>query len=161
MAEFDPDAYLAKEPKREEKRGGRAFDPDAYLKKTEPETPLQTFGRSSASLADSALNAITGTLDWGAYALARAAGRSPEQATAETTSPKDVVGRAFGVTGTPGYENAPIRSAGTAIGQAIGENVVQPVAQATGLPEAHVANMVGTATMAAGPVVPKIGRAHV
>jgi len=155
MAEFDPDAYLNKEDKK--KKSG--FDPDAYLKKTQPESALQTFGRSSASLADSALNAVTGTLDYGAYALARAAGRSPEQATAETTSPKDVFGRAFGVTGTQGYEQAPLRQLGTAIGEGLQGSVIQPIAQTTGLPEADVANMFNTATIAAGPAVPKVAGA--
>jgi hypothetical protein len=149
MAEFDPDAYLAKEDKK------KGFDPDAYLAKSKPESALQTFGRSTASMADSALNAITGTLDYGAYALARAAGRSPEQAQAETTSPKDVVGRAFGVTGTPGYEQAPLRQLGNYTGEVLGENVIQPLAQATGLPEQDVGNMLNTGMMAAGAVAPK------
>lgn len=154
MAEFDPDAYLDGKKKK-----STGFDPDEYLKKTAPESALQTFGRGSASLADSALNALTGTLDAGAYALARAAGRSPEQATAETTSPKDVVGRAFGVAGTPGYETAPVRQVGTAIGEGLQSSVFQPIAQTTGLPEADVANMFGTATMAAGPAIPKVAGA--
>jgi hypothetical protein len=157
MAEFDPDAFLARSEKREKKSAG--FDPDAFLKKTQPETALQTFGRSTASMADSALNALTGTLDYGAYALARAAGRSPEQATAETTSPKDVVGRAFGVTGTPGYENAPLRTVGNVIGEKLGENVVAPIAGATGLPEADVGSMVNSAMIGLGPAVPKVAGA--
>jgi len=154
MAEFDPDAFLAKQDKRKERNTG--FDPDAFLAKTAPETAAQTFGRSAASLADTALNAITGTLDYGAYALARAAGRTPEQATAETTSPKDVVGRAFGVTGTAGYENAPLRSAGRFIGEQLGENVIQPVASATGIPEADVANMLNSLAMGVAPVAGKV-----
>jgi len=157
MAEFDPDAFLARDEKREKKSTG--FDPDAFLKKTQPESALQTFGRSAASMADSALNAVTGTLDYGAYALARAAGRSPEQATAETTSPKDVIGRMAGVTGTPGYENAPLRTVGNVVGQTIGENVVAPIASATGLPEADVGNMVNSAMMGIAPAVPKVAGA--
>ena len=159
MAEFDPDAYLARTEKRKERTTNSSFDPDAYLKKTAPETALQNFGRSSASLADSALNTLTGTLDYGAYALARAAGLSPEQATAETTSPKDVVGRAFGVAGTPGYENAPLRQAGTAIGQNLQSSVIEPIAETTGLPQQDVGNMLNTAMMGAGPAVPKVARA--
>jgi hypothetical protein len=149
MAEFDPDAFLAREDKKKS-RGG--FDPDAFLKKTEPETALQTFGRSAASLADSALNALTGTFDYAAYNLARAAGRSPEQATAETTSPKDVIGRATGVAGTRGYENAPIRAIGSRVGDIINENIVAPVAERTGLPEGDVASMLGSLSIGAGPV---------
>lgn len=149
---FDPDAYLATEEKK------RGFDPDAYLAKTKPETALQTFGRSTASMADSALNAVTGTLDAAAYPLARAFGRSPEQAQAETTSPKDVIGRAFGVTGTQGYEQAPLRQLGNYIGEGLGENVVQPLSQATGLPEQDVGSMVNSGMMAAGAIAPKIAK---
>jgi hypothetical protein len=132
------------------------------------ESLAQTFGRSSASLADSALNALTGTLDVAAYPLARAyygmtGNRTPEQAAAmaqqETTSPKDLVGRAFGVTGTPGYENAPIRKLGTAVGETINEGAIKPIAQATGLPEQDVGSLANLATMAAGPAIPKVARA--
>lgn len=162
MAKFDPDAYLAKEQKKKD------FDPDAYLKKTAPETALETFGRSAASLADSALNTVTGTLDMAAYPLARAyygtvGGMSSEQAAAkaseETTSPKDVIGRMTGTAGTKGYETAPARAAGSYIGEGIQENVVAPVAQTTGLPEADIGNMVGIGTIAAGPMVPKVAGA--
>lgn len=159
MAEFDPDAYL----KREKKPQG--FDPDAYLAKTAPETRAQTFGRSTISMADSALNALTGTMDIGARALARAyyggvkgmAGPELEQRIAqETTSPKDVVGRAFGVTGTAGYEQAPLRQLGTYIGEAIGENVIQPVAQATGLSPEYVGDVVA---IGSAPLAGPTGRA--
>jgi len=122
---------------------------------------VKDFGRATASLADTALNAVTGTLDYAAYPLARAFGRSPEQATQETTSPKDVVGRAFGVTGTPAYENAPLRSAGRAIGETLGQNIIQPLSQMTGLPQQDVGSMLGTATLAAGPMVPKVASATV
>jgi hypothetical protein len=153
MAKFDPDAFLGTaEPTEKKKRG---FDPDAFLAAPQPvarETAAQTFGRSAASAADSALNAITGTLDYGAYALARAAGRNPQQATAETTSPKDVFGRAFGVTGTPGYEQAPLRRLGTAVGETVGQNVIQPVAQATGIAEQDVGNMLNSLAMGVAPV---------
>lgn len=155
MADFDPDKYLEKKKKSE------PFDPDKYLASKRPESALQTFGRSSASLADTALNALTGTLDYAAYPLARAFGRSPEQAQQETTSPKDVVGRMFNVTGTPGYENAPLRSIGRNVGETISENVVQPIASATGLPEQDVGSMLGSATMGVAPVVPKVASATV
>jgi|688.fasta_scaffold95720_2 hypothetical protein len=129
------------------------------------ETPLQTFGRSTASLADTALNAVTGTMDVGAKALARAyygglrgkpLAEAERLAQQEGTSPKDVVGRMFGVTGTPGYESAPLRQLGTYAGQAIGENVIQPLAQTTGLPESYVGDVVGLGATA---VAPGVGRA--
>jgi hypothetical protein len=139
---FDPDAYLAKEEKK------KGFDPDAYLAKTKPETALQTFGRSAASIPDTALNLITGALDYGAYNLARAAGLSPEEAQRQTTSPKDVIGRALGVAGTPGYENAPQRQLGNYLGQTLSEGIVNPLTETTGLPEQDVASMVNSLTMA-------------
>jgi len=139
---FDPDAYLAKEEKK------KGFDPDAYLAKTKPETALQTFGRSAASIPDTALNLITGALDYGAYNLARAAGLSPEEAQRQTTSPKDVIGRALGVAGTPGYENAPQRQLGNYLGQTLSEGIVNPLTETTGLPEQDVTSMVNSLTMA-------------
>ena len=158
MAEFDPDAFLAQKP--EKKKSG--FDPDAFLAKTAPpETAAQSFGRGAASLADTALNAVTGTLDVAAYPFARAyygmtGNRTPEQAAAlaqaATTSPKDVVGRLAGVTGTPGYEQAPLRALGTWAGETIGENIVQPAAQVTGIPESDVSSMLNSLAMGVAPV---------
>ena len=55
MAEFDPDAFLARSEKREKKSTG--FDPDAFLKKTEPETPLPSTNNKGADAnADVTLN---------------------------------------------------------------------------------------------------------
>ena len=153
MAEFDPDAYLAKEDKK------TGFDPDAYLAKSKPTTTaLKEQGKAFASLADTALNTITGGLDMAAYPLARAyygtvGGLPADQAAAkaqqETTSPKDVFGRAFGYTGQQSYENNPARQLGNYVGQTMGENVIQPLAESTGLPEPDVANMVNWGTLAA------------
>lgn len=131
------------------------------------ERPLQTFGRSAASLADTALNTLTGTMDIGARALARAyhgglRGKSTEEAERlaqqEGTSPKDIVGRAFGVTGTPGYETAPLRQLGTYAGETIGQNVIQPLASATGLPEGYVGDVVNLGTAAVAPAIPKVAK---
>jgi hypothetical protein len=151
---FDPDAYLATQNKT------TGFDPDAYLARPTT-TARKEQGKAFASLADTALNTITGGLDMAAYPLARlyygtVGGLPAEQAAAkaqaETTSPKDVVGRAFGYTGQPSYENSPFRQTGEYIGQVLGENVIAPAAQATGLPEPDVANMVNWGTLGvAGP----------
>jgi hypothetical protein len=112
---------------------------------------VMDLGKGAASLADTALNAVTGTLDYGAYALARAAGRSPEQAQAETTSPKDVIGSAFGITQDPAYRNEASRRAMGAVGSGIEQYAVKPLASATGLPEQDVANMVNTGMIGAAP----------
>ena len=114
------------------------------------------FGKATASLADTGINAVTGTLDQLAYPLARAFGRSPEQATAETTSPKDVIGSALGITQDPAYQQELSRRLMGGVGEGIQNYVVNPVSQATGLPTADVANMTGTAM--AG-VAPAVGRA--
>lgn len=160
MAEFDIDAYLNKEDKK------KGFDIDAYLAQTPAATTARKEqGKAIASLADTALNSITGGLDMAAYPLARlyygtVGGMSPEaaaaKAQAETTSPKDVVGRAFGYTGQPSYESSPIRQLGTYAGETLGENVIQPLAQTTGLPEPDVANMVNFASLGLAPAVPKV-----
>jgi hypothetical protein len=126
----------------------------------QPESNLQTLGRSTASLADTALNTLTGTMDIGARALARAyyggvkgmpQAQAEQLAQQEGTSPKDMVGRAFGVTGTAGYENAPLRSAGRAIGEALGSKVIEPISSATGLPEGYVGDVVGLSAMGLAP----------
>jgi hypothetical protein len=171
MAGFDPDAYLSgvtptQEDKKKPSKGG--FDPDAYLRGPEPvpETSAATqFGRSAASLADTALNTITGTLDYAAYPVALAyyggvkgmpLAEANRLAAAETHSPKDVVGRAFGVAGTPEYENAPLRSAGTAIGGALNENIIQPIAESTALPPEYVGNIVNTGLMGVAPAASRV-----
>ena len=117
-------------------------------------TALQKFGQATASLADTGLNAVTGGLDYGAYNLARAAGLSPEQAQRETTSPKDVIGRAFGVANTPGYQNELSRRIMEGVGSATNA-VANPIASATGLPQQDVNSMLQSGMMAASPYVPQ------
>lgn len=174
MSNFDPDAFLGiTEPEQKKKR--QDFDPDAFLAGPKPapkETAVQTFGRSAASTADSVLNTLTGTLDIPARAMARAyyggvrgmpLAQAEQRAVAETTSPKDVFGRAFGVTNTAGYQQAPLRQLGTAIGETVGENIIQPVAKATGLPESYVGDVTSMlpipAAQPAGRAVAATGRA--
>jgi hypothetical protein len=108
-------------------------------------------GKGLTSLADTAINAVTGTLDFAAYPLARAFGRTPEQAQAETTSPKDVLGTALGITQDPAYQGEASRRAMTAIGQGVEQYAVKPLAQMSGLPEQDVGSMLGSATIGAGP----------
>jgi len=153
MAEFDPDAYLDGKKKK-----STGFDPDAYLKKTQPETALQTFGRSAASLADTVLGLPGAAVREAAYNVGRFVGQ-PEQQAAQMADKflwNDQVGKLTGVAGTPGYENAPLRSAGRVIGEGLQENVISPVASATGLPEGDVASMVNSAMIGLGPAVPKV-----
>ena len=120
------------------------------------------FGKSAASLADTALNAVTGALDYAAYPMARAFGRTPEQATAETTSPKDVIGTAFGITQDPAYQRELSRKAMGAVGEGV-QAVAKPISTATGLPGSDVENMLGSGMLLAGakaqPYVNRAGQA--
>lgn len=115
-------------------------------------------GHATASLADTALNTLTGTLDYGAYGLARASGLSPEQATQETTSPKNVIGRGLGITESPSYQNELSRRLTGGLGQGM-QAVAQPISQRTGLPQSDVEHMIGTGMMAMGPAIPKVTNA--
>jgi hypothetical protein len=167
MADFDPDKYL------ERKKKSEPFDPDKYLAKTRPETATQTLGRSTASLADTALNTVRGLADIPVRAAARAYYGGVKGVPLEQQEPllqnvsnailpqQDTFGKMFGVTGTPGYENAPLRRVGTAIGETIGENVIQPISQATGLPAEYVGDVVNLGAAAVAPAVPKVASATV
>ena len=118
---------------------------------------LRAQGRGVASAADIGINAVTGTLDVLAYPLARAyygTQMSPEaaeaKAKAETTSPKDVVGRAFGVTETPEYKGEASRQVMDYIGANLekGVDAIQRGLQSQGIniPKGDVENMVNQAT---------------
>jgi hypothetical protein len=118
---------------------------------------LRGQGRAAASVADVGINAITGTMDVLAYPLARAyygTQMSPEaaeaKAKAETTSPKDVVGRALGVTGTPEYKGEASRQVMDYISANLekGVDAIQQGLQRQGIniPKGDVENMVNQAT---------------
>jgi len=164
-------------------------DPDLAKQKIKDhlsggETAAQTVGRGSASLADTLLGLPGAAVGEAAYAgyrfkqgaesLANAAmgkGFLPtptepaekfrEQFQFQAPGNKFTVGRLTGTEKTQGYENAPLRSAGQAVGQFIEEGAVKPIAEVTGIPEADVGNMMGTMSMAVAPAVPKVGRAIV
>jgi hypothetical protein len=121
-------------------------------------------GRAAASLADTGINALTGTLDVLAYPVARAyygTQMSPEaaaeKAKAETTSPKNVVGRAFGVTETPQYKG----EASQQIMNYIGANMdkgADVIAKETGLPKADVESYMNTLLLATPSAVKAAGQ---
>jgi hypothetical protein len=172
MAQYitDPELLAELEGKKKKPASSQKYVTDPKLlaelnKAPEPESALQTLGRSSASLADTLVNTATGLADIPARAAIRAyqgtvGGKSlPEAeriAQQYGTSPKDTFGRAFNVTGTPGYENAPLRSLGTMAGQAIGENVINPIAQATGLPEGYIGDVASIGAAGVAPGIPKV-----
>jgi hypothetical protein len=118
---------------------------------------LRGQGRAAASLADTGINAITGTLDVLAYPLARAyygTQMSPEAAakaaTAESSSDKNVVGKLFGVTETPEYKGEASRQIMDYIGANIGKGVdaIYQGLQSQGInvPKTDVENLVNQAT---------------
>ena len=167
MAEFDPDAFLAKD---KEKKPG--FDPDAFLAKTAPQPSAQSIlggtesssskVASRAALADTAINALSGTWDLAARVPATAYhyatgpkgetfGQAYERAAEEVarTAPikPDLVGRTLGITNTPQYSGAIQRRVAEAIAPVIQQSVIQPVAEATGLPEGLVSDIGAIATI--------------
>ena len=138
--------------------------------------PIKTLGQQFVSLADQPINMLTGALDVAAYPLARAVygmQMSPEEAAArakaETTSPKNILGRALGIEQTPGYQSEVTRALpraimGTDAAKYVAEHIsegVDALSAKTGLPKADIESMIQSLGVAAGPAVGKIGRAHV
>jgi hypothetical protein len=113
-----------------------------------------------ASAADITLGGIApGFVQQVGYPFARAFGQTPEEATATVgrfSAPiEKPFGRAFGVTETPEYKG----EASQRLTQFIGENVEKGskwLSQQTGLPEQDITNIIGSASLLAGPTVAKI-----
>jgi hypothetical protein len=131
---------------------------------------LQRLGQGVVSLADQPINLVTGALDVAAYPLARAVygwQMSPEEAAAkakaETTSPKNILGRALGIEQTPGYQAEVTRAVPRAIGETdlakyITEHIsegVDAISAKTGVPKADIESMIQSLGIAAGPALGK------
>jgi hypothetical protein len=131
--------------------------------KSKSGTFLSDVGASTASLADTALNAVTGTLDYLAYPLARAyygtqmpPEQAAERARQETTSAKNIVGRTFGVEQTPEYQNEASRkimeAAAQVPGWAEGKTGIpltaKTISEKTGIPQADVESYLNTGLFA-------------
>jgi hypothetical protein len=118
-----------------------------------PTSRMAGFGRELAGLADTTLGGIApGIIGPVTYAGARAFGASPESATATSqsaTAPFErPFGKTFGVADTPEYKG----EASQQLMDFIGKNVQKGskwIAERTGVPEADVENMLGTALIAA------------
>ena len=126
---------------------------------------LRGQGRAAASLVDTGLNAVTGALDVAAYPLARAyygMQMSPEaaaeRAKAETTSPKNVVGRAFGVSETPEYKGEISQQVMNFIGEHMDKGA-DWISKQTGIPKPDVESYINTAMLGATPAVKPVARA--
>lgn len=118
-----------------------------------PTSRMAGFGRGVAALADTTLGGIApGIISPLAYAGSRAMLNTPEQATAFSQAAaapfEKPFGKMFGVTETPEYKG----EASQQLTEFIGNNVQKGskwISEQTGLPEADVENMLGTALMAA------------
>lgn len=123
---------------------------------------MTQLGRGAASLADVTLGGVLpAVVQQVGYPLARL-GRTPEEAQAATqrmvSAVEAPVGKAFGVTGTPEYQ----QESGRQLLDFIGQNFQKGskwLAEKTGLPQSDVESMIGTATVAAPKVVPVATRA--
>lgn len=114
------------------------------------------FLHGAASLADTVLGAVPGTLNTAAYATLRAIGDTPEQATNVANQFSEPfsrpIGKALGITDTPGYKN----EVSNEVQQFIGQNLDKGadwLAQKTGLPKQDIANMAASLTLAIPAVV--------
>ena len=117
---------------------------------------MTQLGRGAASLADVTLGSvIPGAVQFGAYPFARM-GRSPEEAQAAAkriAAPfEQPFGRTFGVTETPQYQQESSRQLMDFIGQNF-QKGAKFISEKTGLPQADIENMLGSATVAAPKVV--------
>lgn len=123
---------------------------------------LTQLGRSAASLADVTVGGVLpAVVQQVGYPLARL-NRSPEQAQAATarlvSAVESPVGKAFGVTDTPEYQ----QEAGRQLVDFIGQNFQKGakwIANKTGLPQSDVENYLGTATVAAPAAVKPVAKA--
>jgi hypothetical protein len=122
---------------------------------------LTQFGRSVASLADVTLGGILPAVaQQVVYPFARV-GSTPEQAQATTARVVGAVeqpfGKAFGVSGTPEYQ----QEAGRQLVDFIGQNFQKGakwIAGKTGLPQSDIENMMGTASVAAPAIARPVAR---
>ena len=117
---------------------------------------MTRLGRGAASLADVTLGGlIPSVVQFGAYPLARL-GRSSEEAQAAAkriAAPyEQPFGRTFGVTETPQYQQESSRQLMDFIGQNF-QKGAKFISEKTGLPQADIENMLGTATIVAPKVV--------
>jgi len=123
---------------------------------------MAQFGRAAASLADVTVGGLIPTaIQQVGYPIARL-GRSEEEAKATTQRLIGAVdqpfGKFFGVSDTPEYQ----QEAGRQLLDFVGQNFQKGakwIAGKTGLPQADVENILGTATIAAPKVVPPVARA--
>lgn len=120
--------------------------------------PVKQFGRGVASLADTAWGVVPGAVNALTYATERALQQSPEQAekiaSRASSMLENPVGRLFGVTQTPEYQNEATRRLFNYIGANIHKGS-EVVARETGVPVQDVENIANSLTFAAAPTIGK------
>jgi hypothetical protein len=123
--------------------------------------PLTQFGRTAASFYDATIGSVVpGIVEPVTYAGARAIGKTPEQAkeisTAAAAPFESGMGKTFGVTETPEYQNEATRRLTNFIGENFQKGAAW-IAEKTGLPATDIENMMGTiaagASVKAAPAV--------
>ena len=119
-------------------------------------------GRGLASLGDVTVGGVIPTFAQQVVYPAARLGRTPEEATAITQRVVGAVdrpfGKAFGVVGTPEYE----QESGRQLMEFIGKNFQKGadwISRHTGLPVADVENMIGSLTLGAPAMARPVGRA--
>lgn len=123
-----------------------------------PKSPgfMTQLGRGAASLADVTLGSlIPAAVQFGAYPFARkqlSAEKAQEEVKRIAAAFEQPFGRAFGVTETPQYQQESSRQLMDFIGQNF-QKGAKFISEKTGLPQADIENMLGSATVAAPKVV--------
>jgi hypothetical protein len=117
-------------------------------------SPLTQFGRTAASFYDATIGSVVpGIVEPVTYAGARAIGKTPEQAkqisTAAAAPFEGGMGKTFGVTETPEYQNEATRRLTNFIGENFQKGAAW-IAEKTGLPAADIENMMGTVAAGGG-----------
>ncbi len=116
--------------------------------------PLTQFGRTAASFYDMTIgNIVPGIVEPVTYAGARAVGKSPAEAkeisTAAAAPFESGMGRTFGVTETPEYQNEATRRLFNFVGENFQKGAAW-IAERTGLPATDIENMMGTIAAGGG-----------
>lgn len=116
------------------------------------------FLHGTASALDTLWGIVPGAINWGTYATERALQKSPKEAqeiaqriTAPLESP---VGRAFGVTETPGYKGEGSRAVFNKVGELVGGSS-EKIAEKTGIPKEDVENIIQSGLMLTPAKMPK------
>ena len=112
-----------------------------------------------AALADTVTGIVPGAVGAVTYPVARAFGKSPEEATKLTQSITEPIsqpfGKSLGITETPQYKGEASRRAMEIVGQFVGESA-EAISRKTGIPKEDVENMLGTISAGVGAKLPRV-----